>query len=146
MNRDQLYFEDVDIGDEIESIERTVTLQQVRAFLAIRGGLKEPRRFTDEVYAKSEGLPYAIVPGALNSAMLAQLLTSWSPTVFLKQFEVSFRRPVPHNTTLELKGVVTAKEVVNDEPQISCDVLIESEEGTVHVIGHATVVLPMQGT
>ena len=146
MNRDKLYFEDVDIGDEIESIERTVTLQQVRAFLAIRGGLKEPSRFTDEAYAKSEGFPYAIVPGALNSAMLAQLLTSWSPTVFLKQFEVSFRRPVPHHTTLELKGVVTAKEVVNDEPQIRCDVLIESEEGTVHVIGHATVVLPMQGT
>ncbi len=144
MNRDKLYFEDVDIGDEIESIERTVSLEQVRAFLAIRGDLKEPSRFTDEAYAKSEGLPYAIVPGALNSAMLAQLLTSWSPSVFLKKFEVSFRRPVPHNTALEFKGVVTAKEVVNDEPQVICDVFIESEEGTVHVIGHATVVLPLQ--
>lgn len=144
MNNDVLYYEDVEIGDEIESIERTVSLEQVRTFLAIRGGVKEPSRFTDEAYAKSEGLPYAIVPGALNSAMLAQLLTSWSPTVFLKKFAVSFRRPVPHNTELELKGVVTAKAVIDDEPQVNCDVFIESEEGTVHVIGHATVVLPMQ--
>lgn len=144
MNPDELYFEDVEIGDEIESIDRTVSLEQVRAFLAIRGGVREPSRFTDDAHAKSEGLPYAIVPGALNSAMLAQLLTNWSPTVFLKKLEVSFRRPVPHNTELELKGVVTAKEVVDDEARVNCDVFIESEEGTVHVIGHATVVLPMQ--
>jgi hypothetical protein len=78
--------------------------------------------------------------------MLAQLLTSWSPTVYLKKFEVSFRRPVPHNTELELKGVVTAKRVVDDAPQVDCDVFIESEEGTVHVIGHATVVLPQQSS
>jgi acyl dehydratase len=146
MNQDELYFEDVEIGDEIESIECSVSREQVRAFLAIRGDVREPSRFTDDAYARREGLPYAIVPGALNSAILAQLLTSWSPTVFLKKFEVSFRRPVPQHTELELKGVVTAKDIVDGEPQVNCDVFIESEEGTVHVIGHATVVLPMQST
>jgi acyl dehydratase len=143
MNQDALYYHDVDIGDEIGSIERVVTLDQVRAFLAIHGGVKEPNFFTDDAHAKSVGLPGAIVPGAFNSAMLAQLLTSWSPTVYLKKFEVIFRHPVHHNTELELKGVITAKEVINDEPQVNCDVFIESEEGTVHVIGHATVVLPI---
>lgn len=144
MNQDALYYDDVDIGDEIESIERSVSLDQVKTFLAIRGGVTGPSRFTDDAHARGEGLPGAIVPGALNSAMLAQLLTGWSPTVYLKKFEVVFRRPVPHNTELELKGVITAKDVVDGEPQVNCDVFIESEEGTVHVIGHATVVLPMQ--
>ncbi len=144
MNQDAIYYEDIDVGDEIDSIERTVSLEQVRAFLAIRGGVTEPSRFTDDAHARGEGLLGAIVPGALNSAMLAQLLTGWSPTVHLKKFEVVFRQPVPHNTELELKGVITAKEVVDDEPQVNCDVFIETEEGTVHVIGHATVVLPMQ--
>lgn len=143
MNQDDLYYHDVEIGDEIESIERMVTLDQVRAFLAIHGGVKEPNFFTNDAHAKSVGLPGAIVPGAFNSALLAQLLTSWSPTVYLKHFEVIFRHLVPHNTELELKGVITAKEVINDEPQVKCDVFIESEEGTVHVIGHATVVLPI---
>ena len=108
MNQDALYYHDVDIGDEIGSIERVVTLDQVRAFLAIHGGVKEPNFFTDDAHAKSVGLPGAIVPGAFNSAMLAQLLTSWSPTVYLKKFEVIFRHPVHHNTELELKGVITA--------------------------------------
>ena len=144
MNEEAVYYEDVDVGDEIESIERTVSLEQVRAFLAIRGDIREPSRFTDEAFARSEGLPYAIVPGALNSAMMAQLLTSWSPTVYLKQFEVSFRRPVPHHTELELKGVITGKDIIDGEAQVTCDVFIESEEGVTHVIGHATVVLPLR--
>ena len=143
MHHDDLYYHDVEIGDEIASIERTVTLEQVRAFLAIHGGVTEPNFFTNDAHAQSVGLPGAIVPGAFNSALLAQLLTSWSPTVYLKHFAVIFRHLVPHNTALELKGVITAKEVINDEPQVQCDVCIESEEGTVHVIGHATVVLPL---
>jgi acyl dehydratase len=139
----ELYYEDIEIGDEIDPVERLVSLEQVRAFLAIRGGISDPSRFTDDAYARSEGLPGAIVPGAMNSAMMAQLLTGWSPTITLKKMEVVFRQVVPHNSPLEIKGVVTSKQVVDGEPQLNCDVFIESEEGTVHVIGHATVVLPM---
>lgn len=139
----ELYYEDIEIGDEIDPVERLVSLEQVQAFLAVRGGICGPSRFTDDAYARSEGLPGAIVPGAMNSAMMAQLLTGWSPTVTLKKMEVVFRQVVPHNSPLEIKGVVTSKQVVDGEPQLNCDVFIESEEGTVHVIGHATVVLPM---
>jgi acyl dehydratase len=140
---DELYYDDIEIGDEIDPVERSVSLEQVRAFLAVRGGISGPSRFTDDAHARSEGLPGAIVPGAMNSAMMAQLLTGWSPTVTLKKMEVVFRQVVPHHSPLEIKGVVTSKDVVDDEPQISCDVFIESEEGAVHVIGHATVVLPL---
>jgi acyl dehydratase len=137
-----LYYEDVEVGDDIETEERVVTLDQVRAFLAIRSDRSGPTRFTDDAHARSEGLPHAIVPGAMSAALLAQLLTGWSPTVTLKKLDVSFRRVVPHDTPLELKGIVTAKHVVHGEPQVECDVFLESEEGTTHVIGHAIVVLP----
>lgn len=139
-----LHYEDVEIGDEIPPLERTVNLEQVQAFLAIRSDRSHQTRFTDDAYARSEGLPGAIVPGALNTALVAQLLTGWSPTVLLKKLDVSFRQVVRHNTLLELKGVVTAKHVVDHEPQIECDVFMEHEEGAVHVIGHATLVLPMR--
>lgn len=142
----KLYYEDIEIGDDIEAEERVVTLEQVRAFLAIRSGESGPTRFTDDDHARSEGLPWAIVPGAMNTAIIAQLLTEWSPTVTLKKLDVSFRQVVPHNTPLELKGIVTAKNVVDNEPQVECDVFLESEEGTVHVIGHAIVVLPGRTT
>ena len=103
-----------------------------------------PSRFTDDAYARSEGLPGAIVPGALNMAMMSQPLTGWSPTLTVKKLEVVFRQVVPHNSPLSLKGIVTAKHVVDDEPQLECDLSMEDEDGTPHVIGNATVVLPMR--
>jgi acyl dehydratase len=140
-----LYYEDVEIGDEIDAVERIVSPAQVHAFLAIRGSRSiGPSRFTDDAYARGEGLPGAIVPGGLNVAMVSQLLTGWSPTVTLKRLEVVFRQSVPHNAPLQIKGVVTAKHVVDDEPQLECDVFIEDEAGNPLVIGHATVVLPMR--
>jgi hypothetical protein len=82
----------------------------------------------------------------LNIALLAQLLTGWSPTVTLKRLEAVFRQPVPHNTPLQLKGVVTAKQVRANEPQLECDVFIEDELGNPLVIGHATIILPMRAS
>ena len=139
----ELYYEDVEIGDDIEPVERSVSQEQVKAFLAIRG-LEGPSRFTDDTYARSEGLPGAIVPGAINIAMVSQLLTGWSPTVTIKKLEVVFRQVLPHNRPVHLKGVVTSKDIVDAEAQITCDVFMENDEGEPHVIGHATLVLPMR--
>jgi acyl dehydratase len=140
----ELYFEDVEIGDDIGPIDRMVSAEQVGAFLRIRGGWSSPNRFTDDTHARNEGLPGAIVPGGINIAMMSQLLTGWSPTVTLKKLEVVFRQVVRHNRPLQLKGIVTAKDVIDDQPQIECDVFMEDEEGTPLVIGNATVVLPMR--
>jgi acyl dehydratase len=141
-----LYYEDIEIGDEIGPIERIVTLEQVRAFLAIRSERSGLTRFTDDAQARSEGLPGAIVPGAINTAMMAQLLTGWSSTVTLKKLDVSFRQVVCHNTRLELKGVVTARQVIDQEAQVECDIFMENEDGALHVIGQAIVVLPRRVT
>jgi acyl dehydratase len=137
-----LYYEDVEIGDEIGPVERSVSREQVDAFLRIRGMTPGPSRFTDDEHARKEGLPGAIVPGGMNIAMASQLLTGWSPTVDLKRLEVSFRKVVPHNTPIELKGIVTDKHIVDDEARVECDVAIENEDGASHVIGNATIVLP----
>ena len=145
MNPD-LYYEDAEVGDDIGPVERVVDAEQVGAFLRIRGGEVGPSRFTDDACARDEGLPGAIVPGGMNIAMASQLLTGWSPTVTLKKLEVVFRQVVLHGRPIQLKGVVTAKHVVDGEPRLECDVFIEDEEDTPLVIGHATVVLPMRAT
>ena len=141
----ELYYEDVEIGDDIGPVERTVSREQVDAFLRIRGATPGPSRFTDAAQAKKEGLPGPIVPGGMNIAMASQLLTGWSPTVDLKRLEVSFRQVVPHDTPLELKGIVTDKHIVDGEARVECDVAIENEDGASHVIGNATIVLPRRG-
>ena len=141
-----LYYEDIEIGDDIGPYERVVTDEQVNEFGSIRQEDNRPSRFNSEEVAKSEGLPGPIVPGAMNIAILSQVITGWSPDVTLKLLDVVFRQVVLHNIPLKLKGIVTDKNVVDGEPQLECDVFIENEEGTRLVIARAIAVLPMRGS
>ncbi len=141
----ELYYEDVEIGDDIGPQERVVDVEQVRRFLSVRGGTPGLSRFTDDDYAKSEGLAGAIVPGAMNITILSQLLTGWADTVRLRKLDVVFRGMVPHNRPLTLSGIITDKDVVDGEGRLECDVFLQNEEETRLVIGNAVVVLPMRG-
>ena len=138
-----LYFEQVEIGDEIGPIYRVVTEEQVNEFVRmIRGGRSGPRYFTDRNAAGEDGLPGLIVPGAMSTALLSQLLTGWSHTIILNKLDVIFRQVVLHNTPIQVRGIVIDKSVVDGEPQIGCDVIVENKERVQLVIGNATVVLP----
>ena len=139
---DDLWYDDVDIGDDIDPVERVVNLAQVEKFLSIRSTEGRLNRFTSDEAAQKEGLPGAIVPGAMNIAMMSQLLTGWSPSVTLKKLDVVFRGMVPHNTPLHVSGIVTDKDIVDGVPQLECDVVLENEDSVKLVIGNATITLP----
>ena len=145
MAGEELHFEDVSVGDDIGPLERAVTDDQVREFVEIWVGESGPSRFTDQDVARREGLTGPIVPGVMSIAIMAQLLTGWSPTVTLKKLDVVFRQTVPHNVPLQFKGVVTEKRVVDGEPQMECDVFVETEQGMRPLLGKATAALPMRG-
>ena len=144
MTTDGVYYDDVDLGDEVGPVVRTVSDDQVIEFTQVWGREEGPTRFTSREKAQSEGLSEAIVPGAMNIAIMSQLITAWSPTVRLVKLDVVFRSPVLHNRPLTLRGMITDKDVVDGNPQIECDVTMENEEGTPHVIGKATVSLPVR--
>ena len=144
MSADGVYYDDVDLGDEVGPVTRSVSDDQVIEFTQVWGREQGPTRFTSREKAQSEGLPEAIVPGAMNIAIMSQLITAWSPTVRLVKLDVVFRSPVLHNRPLTLRGMITDKDMVDGEPQIECDVTMENEEGTPHVIGKATVSLPVR--
>ncbi len=140
-----LYFEDVEMGDDVGPVERSVTTDQVREFVQVWEARSGPSRFTDPDAARAEGLPGAIVPGAMNMALMSQIITGWSPSMVLRKLDVVFRKTVPHNAPLKLQGFVTDKGVVDGQPQLECDVFMEDAEGTRLVIGKATVTLPARG-
>ena len=142
MSDGQLYFEDVELGTDLGPIERSVSDRQVVDYVKLGKLRSGPGRFTDAESARREGLPGAIVPGAIIIALMSQLLTGWSRTVRLKTLDVVFRQVVQHNVPLQLTGVVTDKNVVDGEPRIECDVILQGEDGTDLVIGKATVSVP----
>ena len=138
----RLYFEDAQIGDDIGPVQRVVTGSQVAEFVKVWRVQSEPSRFTDAEVARREGLPGPMVPGAMSVAILSQLVMGWSSTVTLKKIDVIFRQVVIHDLALTLKGAVTDKGMVDGEPQVECDLMIEGSEGAALVIGKATVALP----
>ena len=62
------YFEDVEIGDELEELEICPTTDDVVRYVNV-ARMANPR-FTDDEYARGEGLSGAIIPGNINLGFL----------------------------------------------------------------------------
>jgi len=137
-----LYFEDVEIGDDIGPIKRSVTDEDVIEFVSVREKEITPSRFTSNEVANSEGMPEAIVPGPMNIALMSQILTDWSDTVCLLKIDVVFRQTVPHNIDLTFSGIVTDKDETGDSTKLECDVVMENSDGVKLVIGTGVIALP----
>ena len=137
-----IYFQDIELGDEIGPIERTVTDEEVLQFVAIGGRDPEPSRFTSKEIAQSEGLSEAIIPGAMNIALMSRLVTGWADTVCLKKIDVVFRQTVPHNKPLIFTGIVTNKDESGETTDLECDITMENIDGVKKVIGNAEFALP----
>ena len=137
-----LYFEDVEIGDDIGPIKRSVTDENVIEFVSVREKEITPSRFTSNEVANSEGMPEAIVPGPMNIALMSQILTDWSDTVCLLKIEVVFRQTVPHNTDLTFSGIVTDKDETGNSTKLECDVVMENSDAVKLVIGTGVIALP----
>ena len=140
--KNNLYFEDVEIGDDIGPIKKSVTDEDVIEFVSIREEEVTPSRFTSKKVAKNEGMPEAIVPGPMNIALMSQILTDWSETVCLLKIDVVFRQTVPHNQDLTFSGIVTDKDETGSSTKLECDVVMENSDGVKLVIGTGVIALP----
>ena len=134
------YFEDIDIGDEIAELDIRPTTADVVRFVDV--ARMQSGRFTDDEYARKEGLPGAIVPGNMSLGFLSRMLTEFFPTGTLQELTANFRATVPHNTALTCSGVVTEKQSRDGTHLVFCDVMLSNEEGERYVQGTAQVVLP----
>ena len=137
------YFDDVEVGDELAELEMCPTTADVVRYVKVAH--MESGRFTDDAYARQEGLPGAIVPGNMSLGFLSRMLTDFFPTGTLKTLTANFRATVPHNAPVICSGVVTEKQEVSGENLVFCDVMLANEEGDRYVQGTAQVALPRRG-
>lgn len=134
-------FEEVDLGDEIGPLQKVVADEDVITFCQMWGN-PGPNRFTDQATAEKSQLPGPIVPGVMSMALMAQLLTEWAGPESLKDLDLVFRQPVPHNKPLNIVATVTDTRQENGENLVECDVLMTGDEGQRYVGGTALVRLP----
>jgi acyl dehydratase len=137
----QVYFEDLEAGDEITPLPKTPTREQIREYASL--STLRQGRFSSDDDAKGEGLQGMIVPGNMSMSFLSQLLTDWAgPEGNLVKLEVNFRRMVNPGDILLCKAMVTDIEEINGTNQVILDAYIENQDGERPVQGIASVILP----
>ena len=133
-------FEDIELGDEIGPVETVATDELVASFCEVWGAPK-PNRFTDLKTATNSGMAGLIVPGNMAIGLMAQLLTDWAGPQALKDLDVVFRQPIPHNSPLSLAATVTDSRQEGGQNLIECDILMTGPKGERYVGGRAVVAL-----
>ena len=141
---DQVYWEDIEVGTEIPSLEKRPTPQQLVRWAGASGDFYQIHY--DKDFALSNNLPGIIVHGALKSAWLGQLLGDWVGTSgTIKKYGCTYRGMDVPGDILTCKGTVVKKYVEGDEHLVELDIWLEDGKGDKTTPGKAVVALPSKG-
>ena len=138
---EQVYFEDVQEGMELPTLEKNPTTQQLVKYAGASGDYYQIHY--DQEFARANGLPNVVLHGALKSAFLGQFMTHWiGEHGELKKLSAQYRGMDVPGTPVYCKGVVKSKSVQDGENIVECEIWLENAEGEKTTPGHAVVVLP----
>ncbi len=140
----QIYFEDVELGDQIGPLVKQPSVEETRVFAELS---RLSGRFVSEDGARREGADIMLVSSWQSMGYLAQLLTNWmGESGFLSRYEVFFRRRVEPEDRLECQAVVTDSHVEGERGVVTLDVFIVNQRGERPLQATAEVVLPRRDT
>ena len=140
----QVYFEDVEVGQEVPSIKIAPSTQQLVHWAAASGDFYQIHYDTE--FAKSTGLQSIIVHGALKHALLGRMLWEWVRyDGKIKRYGVSYRGMDLPAQEMTLRGTVTAKRQEGGENLVEVEIWTENPQGQKTTPGTATVALPSRG-
>ncbi|MGA2285766.1 MAG: MaoC/PaaZ C-terminal domain-containing protein [Dehalococcoidia bacterium] len=141
---DQVYFEDVNVGDEIPKLVKNCTTQQLVMWAAGSGDMYQIHY--DKDFAAGNGLPGVIVHGALKNAFLGQLLHDWlGDKGQIKKYSCQYRGMDVPGQEMICRGVITEKSQEGGKNVVQLDIWTEKEGGEKTSPGKATVYLPSRG-
>ncbi|MFC1798334.1 MaoC family dehydratase [Thermodesulfobacteriota bacterium] len=141
----QLYFEDVEVGNEIPALKKyPITASSQAAFGVITGNFSAVHY--DHGFAKKfRNYDHPNAHGIQITCWLTQLMTDWiGPNGMLKKLSSNHREMVyvGADVFLTIKGKVIKKYVKGDGNYVECEIWAEDQNGKVVDPGSATVVLP----
>lgn len=144
MTKQQVYFEDITVDDDIPSMVKTPSRAQLFMYSAISWNVH--RIHYDVEYAKTESHPTVLVHGPLQGAFFGQFMTDWvSPAGTLKKLAYSNRGLALPDEPYIVKGRVTGKRIEDGQCLVDCDIRGENQVGDAAALGSATVIVPSRG-
>jgi acyl dehydratase len=140
----QVYFEDINVGDEIPQLKKNCSTQQLVLWAAGSGDYYQIHY--DKDFAQRTGLKGLIVHGALKNAFLGQLLHDFAGEQgAVRKFGCSYRGMDEPEQDILCRGVVTKKYDDGGKHVVELDVWTENPAGKKTSPGTATVTLPAKG-
>ena len=141
---EQVYFDDVNEGDEVPKLVKNCSTQQLVHWAAGSGDFYQLHY--DKDFAQSTGLKGIIVHGALKHAFLGQLVHDWAGEAGrIKKFGCQYRGMDEPNQDIVCRGVVTKKYQEGDQNIVELDIWTENPQGQKTSPGTAVVTLPSRG-
>lgn len=140
---DQVYFEDVNVGDALP--QHTTRVDTTQMFFFSAATYNGHRIHYDKPYATDvEGHPDLLVHGPLQQALMAKTLTDWvSPKGRLVKISLQNRANAFPGEELRFVGRVIAKREEDGQALVDLEVHEEKgDEAQVIMPGTATVALP----
>ena len=139
----QRYYEDVNVGDETEPLERVPTTDMAIDFFG-RDNPTNPA-FSDIEAGKRMGIGGALVPGLMKLAWLSQYVSDWAgPKGAIRNLRAAYRRPDIADRPLVLAGHVVDKRMEDGKPIVELEV-VTLAEGQPSTRANVQVELPARG-
>ncbi|HLH22961.1 MAG TPA: MaoC/PaaZ C-terminal domain-containing protein [Chloroflexota bacterium] len=139
----QLYFDDVQVGD---AIPRTEYGPLTIADSVRWAGVQEnwgPLHWDREHVRQHNGLRTFIASGDYRQALLARSLTDWiGPRGWLRTFSVRYTAPTYEGDLMRYEGRVVEKSDDPDAPWIACDLEGSNQDDQRTLTGRCTILLP----
>ncbi len=151
----QIYWEDVNIGQDIPSLTKLATTLTLVKWAGAFGDFN-PLHYDNDFavnFMKTGGI---IVHGTLKRQWLIQMLTDWiGDEGWLKRIHTQFKAmdyPRHMKTligpedgdTLQCKGKVSGKSEKDGAHLVDCEIWLENSKGEITTSGTATVMLPVK--
>ena len=141
---EQVFFEDVEVGQEIPILQKNCSTQQLVMWAGASGDFYQIHY--DQAFARNTGLGQVVVHGALKHAFLGQLLHDWvAPGGRVEKLGCQYRAMDYPDQDITCKGVVTGKHAEGGHCTVELAVWTENPNGQTTTPGTARVILPSRG-
>ena len=137
-------------GDELSTIEKTITQQQIERYAAAAGD-HNPIHLDAEFATGAEfggaRLEGTIAHGMMILAFVSEMMTAAFGEDWLRSgnLKVRFRGPVYPDETVTAFGSVKRVKAVDGAKELTCAVGVRKDNGDISISGDAVVRIPVNG-
>lgn len=140
-----VYFEDVNVGDDIPSFTRQTDFMHWNRYAAVNDEFVYIH-MDDEAGKAAANEQGAFGMGNLRYAYLLNMLREWAgDEADIRELGVQFRAINQKNDVLTCVGTVTEKTVEDGQCLVRLDTNVINQDGVATCPGHAVVALPSRG-